>query len=138
MSENIPENRACSFAGCGYAHYALGLCQAHYRMQGRGQDLRPVKRRFAHTGCIVEGCPRPHRSMGLCTPHYVQQQRGQDLRPIEVPERHTVCAFPDCGKQPLSKGVVPRPLQPVPAGPLDGPAAPGRPQSGLRRGPLRR
>ena len=76
-------------------------------MQDRGEDLRPVQRRFAHTGCIVQNCPRPHRSKGLCTPHYTQQQRGQDLRPIVVPEPHTVCAFPDCGKTPLSKGWCP-------------------------------
>jgi hypothetical protein len=93
----MSENRACSYPGCGYAHYAFGLCLAHYRMKGRGQDLRPVNRRFAHVGCIVEGCPRPHRSKGLCTPHYARQQRGHALGPIEVPERHTVCKFPGPG-----------------------------------------
>ena len=138
MSENIPENRACSFAECGYAHYALGLCVAHYAMRRRGEDLRPVQRRFAHTGCIVQDCPRPHRSKGLCTPHYTQQQRGQDLRPIEVPERHIVCTFSGVWQDAAVQGLVPRPLQPVLAGSADGTAAPGRPQSGLRRGRMRR
>ena len=55
MSENIPENRACSFAECGYAHYALGLCVAHYAMR---RDLLPMQIQPTHNR--HGNLPEPH------------------------------------------------------------------------------
>ena len=40
QTEGVPELVRSSFAECGYAHYALGLCVAHYAMRPGGDGRR--------------------------------------------------------------------------------------------------
>jgi len=82
----------CSFADCCYAHYAHGLCLAHYRQRRAGRALAPVKRRTRYTACTFANCTRPPRGSGLCGAHFRQRQRGELLRPVVEPHRGTTGA----------------------------------------------
>jgi len=94
----------CSFADCGYEHYAHSLCLAHYRQRGAGRVLAPVKRRRKYTACTFADCTRPPRGSGLCGAHFRQRQRGEPLRPVVEPYRGATCLFGGCNNPLQAKG----------------------------------
>ncbi len=73
--------RLCGYGGCGQSLHAKGLCGAHYLQALRGQELGPLRLRWA-PWCSYFSCGRPHYSKGLCSGHGAQVKRGQELRPL--------------------------------------------------------
>lgn len=57
------------------------LCDAHYRQQRKGQELRPL---YMHLNkkCTYPECINKHKAYGLCAGHHEQKKRGKTLRPL--------------------------------------------------------
>lgn len=66
--------RICSVADCYKTHYALGLCEMHYRRWLRYERLERVRPSYT-TACSVDGCDRISVTRGMCRPHYLQAWR---------------------------------------------------------------
>lgn len=101
----------CSFPDCGRFVHSTGLCQAHYRQQRLGQELRPVRPTGragpAFEVCSFPDCGRHGKWRGLCEAHAKQRAKGQELRPLWTTKNRTVqpCVIEGCDKPASGKGL---------------------------------
>lgn len=76
----------CEYEGCERGRYAKGLCASHWRMQRKGQPLRPLvshRPRAARVAvCTFEACGKKSFRQNLCSGHYRLRRNGEPLRPL--------------------------------------------------------
>jgi len=75
----------CSFDKCSRKSYAKNLCQSHYKMSLRGEELRTLRPREGARlkTCTFDGCPKPHKGNNLCSGHNYQMKKFGELRPLK-------------------------------------------------------
>ena len=75
----------CSFSECVRKPYAKDLCQSHYKMSLRGENLRKLRPREGARldTCTFEGCHKPHKGNNLCSGHNYQMKKFGKLQPIK-------------------------------------------------------
>lgn len=75
----------CSFNHCIRKVYAKDLCQSHYKMKLRGQELKPLRPREGARldTCTFDGCYKPHKGNNLCSGHNYQMKKHGKLTPIK-------------------------------------------------------
>lgn len=75
----------CLFNPCIRKSYAKDLCQSHYKMNLRGEDLRILKPREGARlkTCTFDGCHKPHKGNNLCSGHNYQLKKFGILSPIK-------------------------------------------------------
>ena len=75
----------CSFKPCIRKPYAKKLCQSHYKMSLRGEELRPLKPREGARlkTCTFEGCDKPHKGNNYCSGHNYQLKKYGKVWPIK-------------------------------------------------------
>lgn len=64
----------CLFSECVRKPYAKDLCQSHYKMNLRGEDLRKLRPREGARlkTCTFDGCDRKHDGNNFCSGHNYQ------------------------------------------------------------------
>jgi hypothetical protein len=75
----------CSFKECIRKSYAKDLCQSHYKMSIRGEELRKLRPREGARlkTCTFDGCHKPHKGNNLCSGHNYQMKKFGELQPIK-------------------------------------------------------
>ena len=75
----------CSFEPCIRKVYAKELCQSHYKMNLRGEPLRPLKPREGArlATCTFDGCEKPHKGNNYCSGHNYQLKKHGKVWPIK-------------------------------------------------------
>lgn len=68
-------NRTCTIPDCNRAHYALGLCSAHYRRQHRTGHTGSTTATTSRLPCAVDGCDLESSARGYCASHYARWKR---------------------------------------------------------------
>ncbi len=71
----------CPFPGCGRPARTKGLCQSHYLMESRGEDLRPIRAlslKGQKPPCRMGGCETTSHAQGLCTKHLAALRKYGD------------------------------------------------------------
>lgn len=76
----------CSFDKCNKKVYAKILCQSHYKMQLRGEQLKPLRSREASRPktCSFDKCEKPHKGNGLCSGHNYQMKKFGSLKELKT------------------------------------------------------
>ena len=107
-TDSISRTPPCDFPDCGRPVLAKGLCQAHYRMQHRGEELRSARyqhKPYAFKKCSGPQCERHATCKGLCTVHYKQQWTTGVLKPLsKIRNRDKTCEFPECNRPVATAG----------------------------------
>ena len=85
---------------------AKGLCQTHYQMQRRGQELRPIKHKpYAVEKCYGPQCERRAIIGRLCSSHYHQLRDREEVKPrAPAPGEDDTCKFEGCEKPAATAG----------------------------------
>jgi len=75
----------CLFKECIRKSYAKDLCQSHYKMSIRGEELRKLRPREGARlkTCTFDGCHKPHKGNNLCSGHNYQMKKFGKLQPIK-------------------------------------------------------
>lgn len=75
----------CSFNECIRKTYAKDLCQSHYKMSLRGEELRKLRPREGTrlSTCTFDGCHKPHKGNNLCSGHNYQMKKFGKLEPLK-------------------------------------------------------
>jgi len=75
----------CSFRPCLRKPYAKDLCQSHYKMSLRGENLRPLRPREGARlkTCTFDGCNKPHKGNNYCSGHNYQMKKYGKVWPIK-------------------------------------------------------
>ena len=75
----------CEFKDCTRKQYAKLLCQSHYKMTLRGEELRVLRPREGARlkTCTFQGCDKPHKGNNLCSGHNYQDKKFGVLSPIK-------------------------------------------------------
>ncbi len=96
----------CTFPECGRPVLAKDLCQTHYQMQRRGEELRPIRYQhgaFKFRPCAGPECDRHANSrwgsLRICAAHYDHLKRGGTLKPLGRKAKKTgPCTFEGCDR----------------------------------------
>ena len=94
--------RLCAFDSCERKHYALGLCQFHYKQQQNGRDPA-LPREYVRQApqCLAEGCEDKPKAHGYCQLHLNRMVRHGSPEP---PAPKT-CSFEGCDRKHYARGL---------------------------------
>lgn len=75
----------CKYESCIRKAYAKELCQSHYKMSLRGEELRPLRPREGArlATCTYDGCHKPHKGNNFCSGHNYQMGKYGKVWPIK-------------------------------------------------------